>query len=108
MLATYKRKNHQEIIFRLKYSPDDEAAIHTEKFSAADVVDNAYRSFEFPLIPDSKGKMFYFSFESPQSAPGDAITIWAKKRSHYKKGSIYINRKKTSGDLRFITFFIED
>jgi len=108
MLATYKRKNHQDIIFRLKYSPDDAVAIHTEKFSAADVVDNAYRSFEFPLIPDSNGKMFYFSFESPQSSPGDAITVWANKKNHYKQGSVYINRKKSSGDLRFVTYFIED
>jgi hypothetical protein len=108
MLATYNRENHQDVIFHLKKSPDSEEDIYTEKFNASEVIDNAYRSFDFPPIPDSKGKTFYFSLESPQSNNRDAITVWAVSENKYNMGQIYINRKKIDGDLRFITYFYED
>jgi len=76
-----------------------------EKFNASEVVDNVYRSFDFPPISDSKGKTFYFSFESPQSKHRDAITIWASKLNKYDEGTLYINRKKLEGDLRFRTHY---
>lgn len=107
MLTTYSRKNHQDIIFHLKRSPLDDKDIYTEKFNALSVIDNAYRSFDFPPISDSKGKIFYFSLESPQSEHGDAITIWASSVDKYHKGALYINRKKSKGDLRFITSYYE-
>ena len=100
-LATYNRLNHQEVIFHLKKSPRDKKDIYTKKFKASNVIDNEYRSFDFPPLPDSKGKMFYFSFESPLSKRGDAITAWASSENKYKKGTLYLNGKKSKGDLRF-------
>lgn len=104
MLATFKRKNNQEVIFHLKKSPADDDDIHTETFDASSLVDNAYRSFDFPPIPDSKGKKFYFSLESPHSKNGNAITAWAMDVNRYDKGALYMNRKKSNGDLRFKTY----
>ena len=63
-----------------------------------------HRAFNFPPLYNSKGEMFYFSFESPQSKNGDAITVWATDVNRYYRGSIYLNRKKSTGDLRFITY----
>ncbi len=105
MLATFSRENHHEVIFHLKKSPAAKEDIYTERFNASSVVDNAYRSFDFPSIPDSKGKWFYFSFESPESRKGDAITIWANSGDGYDNGSLYIDLKKSEGDLRFITYY---
>lgn len=105
MLGIYHRENHQHVIFHLKKSPSDEVDIYTEEFHASTVTDNAYRSFDFPPVSDSKGKMFYFTFESPQSKSGDAITIWSSNTGKYNKGSLYINGKEAEGDLRFITYF---
>lgn len=107
MLATYNRENHQEVIFHLKRFPQDEKDIYAKHFNASSVIDNDYRSFDFPPIPDSKGKMFYFSFESPQSEKGDAITIWASSENKYKKGTLYINGKKAKGDVRFKVYCYE-
>jgi len=104
MLATYNRKNHQDVIFHLKESPSDSQDIYTEKFNAAEITDNSYRSFEFPPILDSKGKTYYFCFESPRSKKGDAITIWSCSTNCYPKGALYLNRKEEAGDLRFKTF----
>lgn len=108
MLATFNRVNSEEVIFHLKRSPADKKDIYTEKFNASSIVDNTYRSFDFPPIPDSKEKMFYFSFESPMSKKGDALTLWANSIDIYKKGSLYINQKKSDGDLRFITYYYKD
>lgn len=104
MLATFNRVNNEEVIFHLRRSSTDKKDIYTEKFNASSVVDNTYRSFDFPPIPDSKGKMFYFSFESPMSKKGNAITIWANSMDAYQNGSLWINQKRTDSDLRFITY----
>lgn len=108
MLATFNRKNHQDVIFHLKYSPSDKEDIYTETFSASQVLDNVYKSFDFPSIPDSQGKMFCFSFESPLSKPGDAITIWATEADRHGQGTLLINGKESQGDLRFRTYCQDD
>jgi len=107
MLATYARENQQEVIFHLKQSPTAEEDIYTERFNASSVLDNVYRSFDFPPIPDSKGKTYYFFFESPDSKKGDAITLWANANDSYKDGALYLNQEKTNNDLRFMTFCAE-
>ena len=37
-------------------------------------------AFRFTPIPDSANRWFYFVAESPDGAPGDAITLWATMR----------------------------
>ena len=108
MLATFNRRNYQDIIFHLKSSPAEEKDIYTETFNASGVADDAYKSFDFPSIPDSKGKTFYFSLESSGSKVGDAITIWATNEDKYEKGAMYKNGEKQTGDLRFFTYFLKN
>lgn len=104
-LATYKRRNRQDVVFYLKESPTAKKVIYKQSFNASDVRDNTYRSFNFPSISDSKGKTYYFSFKSPRSKKGDAITIWSSNNDRYKKGSLYINKEKESRDLAFKTYY---
>jgi uncharacterized protein (UPF0332 family) len=108
MLATYNRRNYQDIIFHLKASPTEEKDIYTETFNASGVADDEYKAFDFPPIPDSKGKTFYFSFESPGSKTGDAITLWATNEDKYEKGAMYKNGEKLTGDVRFFTYYIKN
>ena len=108
MMATYNRKNNHDVIFHLKSSPLAQEDIYKEKFNASNVLDNAYRTFDFPPLLDSKGKNYYFFFESPQSHKGDAVTLWSTSKNHYKKGSLYIKHEKSQGDLRFITYYYEN
>ena len=37
-------------------------------------------AFRFTPIPDSANRWFYFVAESPDGAPGDAVTLWATLR----------------------------
>ncbi len=105
LLATYARKNTHPVIFHLKESPGAADDIATITFSAARVKDNAFHQFKFAPIPDSKGKSYFFALESPQSVPGDAITIWHEPEDVYDEGAMYVNGQPTNGDLAFRTYY---
>ena len=105
LLATYARKNTHPVIFHLKESPGAADDIATIIFSAARVKDNAFHQFKFAPIPDSKGKSYFFALESPQSVPGDAITIWHEPEDIYDEGAMYVNGQPTNGDLAFRAYY---
>ena len=105
LLATYARGNTHPVTFRLKENPnaaDDIAAI---TINAARVKDNAFHQFTFAPIPDSKGKSYFFAIESPESVPGNAITIWHDPGGAYDEGAMYVDDQATGGDLAFRTYY---
>ncbi len=105
LLATYARKNTHSVTFRLKRSPDAGDDIAAITFSAAKVKDNAFHQFTFAPIPDSKGQAYFFVIESPQSSPGNAITIWHDPGDAYDEGAMVVDGQATDGDLAFRTYY---
>ena len=105
LLATYMRKNTHPVTFRLKESPNAADDIATITISAARVKDNAFHQFKFAPIPDSKDKSYFFTVESPESVPGNAITIWHDPGDVYDEGAMYVNGQATGGDLAFRTYY---
>lgn len=105
LLATYARKNTHLVTFRLKESPDAARDIATITINAAKIKDNVFHQFKFAPIIDSKGKSYFFVLESPQSVPGDAITIWHSPDDVYDEGTLHINGQATGGDLAFRTYY---
>jgi len=99
-LATYARENDREVIFHLRRTPEGEDLV-TIRFNAAQVEDNSFYRFEFPSIANSAGQSFYFFLESPDSEPGNAITIWGVVRNVYNEGKAYRNHRPTGGELAF-------
>lgn len=106
-LATYARLNTKDVIFHLRTSPSS-IDIATIKVNAAKIADNQYHLFNFLPIPDSKGKVYYFFIKSPDSVPGNAITIWYSTEDVYKDGSAYKNHRPIEGDLAFKTYYKSD
>jgi hypothetical protein len=104
LLATYMRKNTHPVTFRLKQSPDA-TDIATITINAARVKDNAFHQFKFAPIADSKGKSYFFVLESPQSVPGNAITIWHSPDDVYDEGAMIVDGQATQGDLAFRTYY---
>ena len=102
-LATYRRRNTQPVIFHLRSDASSSTDIATLTFEAEEVVDNAYRPFRFPPIPDSEGRSFYFFFESPTSRAGDAITMYHTPNDVYVDGQMVIEGEPQGGDLAFKT-----
>jgi len=104
MLATFARENHYPVVFHLRRAPGDPDDLVSLEFDASTVADNAFYTFSFDPMPDSAGQAFYFFLDSPQSVPGDAITIWATTEDAYPSGTRHNNHQPVAGDLRFIAY----
>jgi len=100
LLATYARENDREVIFRLRRTPEGED-LATIRFNASEVRDNSFYRLDFPPISDSAGESFYFFLESPDSEPGNAITIWGITRNVYDEGRAYRNHRPAGGEVAF-------
>jgi hypothetical protein len=104
-LATYGRVNTKDVLFHLKESPESKNDIATLSINAQKISNNAYYTFKFSTIEDSANKSYYFYLESPNSIPGNAITIWSSKDDVYPQGEKYINSKPAPGDLAFKVYY---
>jgi hypothetical protein len=107
-MATYTRRNTCDVIFHLRSSPNSTVDIVTIRVNAAKIADNKYHRFSFPPIIDLENKTYYFFIESPNSAPGNAITIWYCPEDVYNAGSAYSNHEPVEGDLSFRTYYMSD
>jgi hypothetical protein len=105
LLATYTRTNTKNVTFHLTQSSDSPNDIASVTINAHEIQDNSYYKFEFPKINDSLNKSYYFFIDSPDSTPGDAITIWSNKEDVYPQGSEYINSTPVEGDLSFKVYY---
>ena len=102
-LATYARSNTGPLVFHLRAHPDNQEDLATLTFDAANVVDNAYYTFEFPPIRDSAGRSFYFCLEAPEATPGNAITVWGSTEDVYPDGEAVLQGLAGNG-VRDLTF----
>jgi hypothetical protein len=101
-VGTYDRQNKGALVFRLDGPGLTDAVTRT--VDAAELEDNAYQAFEFPLIEGSAGKGYTFTLESPDGAPGEAITVWGAEDDAYPDGEATLTglyRGKNVADLTF-------
>lgn len=103
-LATYARENTGDIIFRIREATSAQD-IANVTVRAENIMDNAYHSFTFDPVLASKGKSYVFYIYSPESTPGNAITIWYNTDDIYGDGTAQINDKPIEGDLSFRTYY---
>jgi SAM-dependent methyltransferase len=78
-LATYGRVNSGEVVFRVREAGGGPERV-VLRVAAADVVNNAWRRFEFPPLSGVRGRRLELTLEAPGARPGDAITAWASLR----------------------------
>ncbi|MBN1992368.1 MAG: hypothetical protein JW953_06660 [Anaerolineae bacterium] len=105
VLRNYGRKNTHDVTFYLKPSPDSAEVLYQETFNASTVGNNQWRTFEFPPLPDSAGKTFFFYFASPDSIGGDAISVGGATGDFYDEGNAYLILGPAEGDLAFRTHY---
>ena len=91
MLATYGRRNHVSLVFSLSSDPPDGEPLRTVTVPPDAVADNAYHSFQFAPVPDSAGKSFTLTLESPQATPEDSFTAWLGECDCYPEGRVFMN-----------------
>jgi len=120
MFATYtNRQNTGEIHFHLRSSIDDRQDIRSGTVKASELGDNQIYKFSFEPIRDSKGKNYFFFVASPDSAPGNAVTVDFDAADPYPLGTAYLVRGqgpaitdpavlsrsgRQTADLAFVTY----
>jgi uncharacterized membrane protein len=105
ILATYARSNSKDVIFHLRDSPYSKIDIETITVNARQIRDNTYHKFKFSPMKDSANKSYYFFIESPDSVPGDAITLWSSNGDSYSAGTEYFNSISVARDLTFNVYY---
>ncbi len=105
ILRTYERRNMHDVTFYLKQSPDSPEILYQETFNAVTVGNNRWRRFEFPPIPDSAGKTYFFYLASPDSVAGDAISVGGATGDFYDDGITHLAVGPAQGDLAFRTYY---
>ena len=108
LVSTYGRRNTRDVVFHLRESPSTNDDLATVRLNASMLADCAYARFVFQPQSGSRGKTFYFCLESPESVPGDAITLWAYHRADLLDAKVYRNGRPRGGQLVFGTFYLDD
>ena len=102
MLATYQRMNTAPLLFSLYEYRAGQAPLRTVVAEPESISDNKYYTFELAPIPDSAGKAFLLTLESPEAVLGDAFTAWLGRCDCYPEGTALLNGEEQLGrDLAF-------
>jgi glycosyltransferase involved in cell wall biosynthesis len=108
LIGAYGRRNTRDVILHLKESPTATQDLATARVNTSLLADNSYASFVFGPQPESRDKTYYFSVESPESAPGDAVTLWAYSHVDPPDARLYRNGRSSDGQLIFGLFYLDD
>ena len=93
-------KNREDIILKIKESPDAEKCIAEVKINSSIINKKDWYTFKFPdYIYLNHKKTYYLVLESPESSEKNAIIIHTNNSTKYKYGVLFINGKKTQDDL---------
>ncbi len=102
--ATFARVNSAPVVFCLRSSPEASTDLYCTTLPGPEIENERPTSVEFPPLPDSAGKSYYFVLESPTGMPGNAITVYANEYDRYAEGSAYRNGQVVAGDLAFTAY----
>lgn len=108
--ATYARDNTHPVIFRISPSPSSRGGdgegmdLVRLELPAAEISNSGPTVITFPPLTATAGITLYFSVASPNSVPGDAITVYRHKEDVYPGGQMYVDGQPTGGDIAFIAY----
>ena len=91
IIATYSgRDNTHPVTLHLRDSVSAGNDIRTVSVAASKFGDNQFYNFAFKPIADSKGKIYFFIVDSPESVKGNAIAIDLNNKDTYLHGTGYV------------------
>lgn len=105
-MAASEQDAFEDVIFHLKEVNSTRESIVITK-NARQIMNNEFNSFIFDPMPDSKGKSYVFSIQSPESNSANSIAIWYNddSASPYAGGTAFVNNTPLEGDLRFKAYY---
>jgi hypothetical protein len=89
------------ITFALKEAGDKGEILHQMSYPLKKIDDSDRCCFIFPPIPNSLGREYQFTFNSPVLPPGKGISLWYNTSKSAVGGEMLINGKPVQGNLYF-------
>ncbi|TVR71111.1 MAG: hypothetical protein EA415_12045 [Sphaerobacteraceae bacterium] len=94
------RTNDKDVVLEL-YEQDGDEPIRQSVVNAADMYDISHVTFDFDRYEDALDQCFRFVVTSPDSSPGNAITLRFDPDSPYQDGQAILNGDPVDGDIVF-------
>lgn len=95
-----QRVNNRDVILEL-YEGGSDDPVRESIINAAEMHDNSHVLFEFPVVDEALGSCYRFSVASPESEPGNAITLRYDPDDQYPDGEAIINGEQRDGEIVF-------
>lgn len=110
LFQTYQRQNTHDVfitLFEITNAENLEQRQLIKEFSlnTASVQDRSWRTFNFAPIPDSANKSYLITIQSPDSVPGDAITVGGIEWNVYEPGVAFLGPVPARADIAFRACF---
>jgi glycosyltransferase involved in cell wall biosynthesis len=98
-VGTLGRRNTARLALHLREHPAGGRVLASVEVATHALKDGEWITLAFPRISGSEGKWFYLVAESPDGAPGDAVTLWATDRIEGLAGQRYEDGLPATGAL---------
>jgi hypothetical protein len=75
-MATFSsRNNTKDVSLIIRQDVDSQEELRRVTVKASEIVDGEWHKFDFEPINNSAGKFYYVAVVSPESGPGNAVTV---------------------------------
>jgi hypothetical protein len=101
-MSTGDRVNECEVTLTL--SDESNNIVAVRQIDCRLIVDNAFYSFDFKPIENSKGKLYTLEISSNGTGK-NSITAWKSSNDVYQPGKLYKNGIEETGDLSIALFY---
>lgn len=109
LIGTYQQGEgpaRASLVLHLKEDAQSGRDLATVRLPAGtNLAQNSWYLFSFPPVANSQDRTFYVDLESPDGAPGRALTIFSwrpiSQGDPYRDGTAYLDGKPAPGDLTF-------
>lgn len=99
-MDSYGRTNTHPVVFQL-LDRDTNKLVAEQTIPAGVVREYAWQSFPVPPMTNTTGKNYQIILLSPESVPGDAVSVYISRSNNYLNGQALVNSIPEKGDLRF-------
>jgi GT2 family glycosyltransferase/glycosyltransferase involved in cell wall biosynthesis len=98
-VGTLGRRNTARLTLHLREHPAAQSDLAEMEVAGHELKDGEWVMLRFPRMSGSEGRWFYLVAESPDGAPGDAVTLWGADQVEGLAGQRYEDGLPASGAL---------
>jgi hypothetical protein len=94
------RTNYEDVLLQL-FELEGNEPVRESVINADEMYDISHVSFDFPVVEDALDECYRFRLTSPESEPGNAITLRYDPDGPYDEGQAILNGEPAAGDIVF-------